>query len=615
MKTSESTAAAAAADAAAAEAQTARIAAVAASFTLVLAPALDAPTAVVAVAAPSSVSAAVDDAPAAISGGASVNARPAVSRSSSSSSEATGADSDLGHEAAMSANSGSDSELPEAAGPKARGMVCMFTWPCPREYPSDLAVRKSSRCLKPEDISKPELLNIFKAALLKHQLMADLVLWVAVAEKHKRYNRTSTTREVHYHIVMKMRSAFAHAKLKDTLARQGVRGEFTFKLIGLAANLKYILEPSSQKLPHDIDSAPEVWPAGTKLQPLLLISPQQAARNNVEVQNQKPQKQRTRLLWSEVTDLFVEHAIMSTKGAWQLAKRLKVDGQPLLWESLFAAPSVAALMNKFLEAWHERPSSGSLLTKCEFELRNFHVPAECREWVETEHKLKTLIIYGLPKRGKTELACALMLKVRPAGFHFLNTTDDLKRVDVEADEGLVIDETLFSDHTANDCKAWCDLKFQRFTQARNNNGKIPQGTPRIFTTNYPFEEFWPRDLLKADHIESIRRRMMWVSCAGDLRNFSPDQPNLDARTSSSRSVASKAQTPRRGSSSSSSGAPAVLQQILGALSPNTQQKISTVLISLTAGSAAPDPAAPEAERALPDEEDVFQHGGSLDYSD
>jgi len=507
----------------------------------------------------------------------------------------------------MSMNSGSDSDLPEGAAPKSRGMVCMFTWPCPREYPSELAARRKSCFLKPEDVSKPELLAIFKEALRHHQLLGDLLLWVAVSEKHKRYNKASLTREMHYHVVMKLRSTFAHAKLKETLARKGIRGEFTFQLVGLAANLMYILRSSSRKPPHEIDPSPEIWPPSTKLESLMNISPQQAARNNMEVDSKKPQKQRTRLTGSEVTDLFVEHSIVSTKGAWQLAKRLKIDGQPQLWETLFAVPSVAQLMAKFLEAWHERPASGTLLTTCEFPLSSFFVPRECEQWLQADHQTKTLIIHGLPKRGKTELACALMLRVRPGGYHFLNTTDDLRRVEVAADEGLVIDETLFRDHSPNDCKSWCDLKKQRFTQARNSNGRIPQGTPRIFTTNYSWQEFWPPGLLAPDQIESIQRRVLWLSCSSDLRKLAP-------------AIAAHASGDQSRDGASSSGAPSesanLLLRMLSTLSPGTKQKVTSAIHALDSCPAPPTvPTAPASANREPEEaeeEDVFGHGGSLD---
>ena len=59
---------------------------------------------------------------------------------------------------------------------------------------------------------------------------------------------------------------------------------------------------------------------------------------------------------------------------------------------------------------------------------------------------------------------------------------------------------------------------------------------RIFTTNWTWEEFWPQDAFKKQHIEAVRRRVLWVSVCQPLpRHCRPARPPLlPVRTSQNR---------------------------------------------------------------------------------
>ena len=60
---------------------------------------------------------------------------------------------------------------------------------------------------------------------------------------------------------------------------------------------------------------------------------------------------------------------------------------------------------------------------------------------------------GLGGLGKTELACALMKVVAPAGaFHFINKIDRLRDLVFTPGEGLVVDESCLADMEVDDVK-------------------------------------------------------------------------------------------------------------------------------------------------------------------
>ena len=129
-----------------------------------------------------------------------------------------------------------------------------------------------------------------------------------------------------------------------------------------------------------------------------------------------------------------------------------------------------------------------------------------------------LIIFGPGGWGKTEFACALMHSVAPAKrFHFLNRIDRLRETKFAKGEGLILDEVCFADRCVDDVKGLLDLAKTRSVQCRNKDGVVPKGTPRIFTTNWSWEAFWPREAFQAEHLVPIKRRILWVEIDKDLR--------------------------------------------------------------------------------------------------
>lgn len=112
------------------------------------------------------------------------------------------------------------------------------------------------------------------------------------------------------------------------------------------------------------------------------------------------------------------------------------------------------------------------------------------EW----NRKKALVLKGNAASGKTNWAIHQFNQ--PV---MINDIDDLKSLPDDCD-GLVFDEMLF-DKCAKKTQVYLtDLAFERTIRARNSNGTIPKGMPRIFTCNeheFVFGEY--------PH-ESVRRR-------------------------------------------------------------------------------------------------------------
>ena len=115
----------------------------------------------------------------------------------------------------MSENEGNSSEesADEVSNARVRGWCGQFVWACPRTYFSTPEARKAQKQLKPEDLSKKEFADLFKKVLKKFSLLACLVAFHIFGEPHKRFNPKTNKRELHYHLIFKFRSNFAHAKL------------------------------------------------------------------------------------------------------------------------------------------------------------------------------------------------------------------------------------------------------------------------------------------------------------------------------------------------------------------------------------------------------------------
>ena len=53
---------------------------------------------------------------------------------------------------------------------------------------------------------------------------------------------------------------------------------------------------------------------------------------------------------------------------------------------------------------------------------------------------------------------------------------------------------------------------------RNKDGYIPRGVPRIFSTNWEWDDFWPAAASLRKHAGAIDRRVFWVAITSDIRH-------------------------------------------------------------------------------------------------
>ena len=341
-------------------------------------------------------------------------------------------------------------------------------------------------------------------------------------EPHKRWNKATGVRELHAHLIFKCKAPFAHQKLQRDLIEHGVRGHFSFNLVGYSAYVAYCVLPSAKKLQADLDPEPWSWPT-TPMSVLLKVARDpprgQGARNGRE---EGKAWKRVHLTFSDLTDCFVENAVRSDKDAWTLAKRRKQDGDDILWNTLGKEKCVSSLVSKIWLAWSPDAIRSTLVQAVRYPLENFApaatVGAGVARWLEGDWKTKALILHGKGGLGKTGFARALMLQVAPArSFHFINRLDRLRDVDFGPGQGLVVDESCLGNLTIDEAKGLVDIEYSRDVQCRNRDGAIPAGTPRIFTTNWTWDAFWPRAALGAEHRDAVERRATWVSVEADLR--------------------------------------------------------------------------------------------------
>ena len=97
------------------------------------------------------------------------------------------------------------------------------------------------------------------------------------------------------------------------------------------------------------------------------------------------------------------------------------------------------------------------------------------------------VLWGDSGAGKTAFAVA----------HFrhplvCSTLDDLKKFDADVHDGIVLDDVDCSALTPEACIQLLDMDHDRSIQLRYHPACIPQGTPRVFTTNRAPEFIFPR---------------------------------------------------------------------------------------------------------------------------
>ena len=405
----------------------------------------------------------------------------------------------------------------------ARGACGQLVWPCPRQYPAEPGDRRRDKWLIPADLSKAEFGQLFKQICMKMGQGPNLVKVHVFDEPHKRYNKTTQQRERHKHLIFKMKNPFAHLRLQKELATHGVYAHFSFNLVGYVAYLRYCFVGSAKKLESDIDKSPWSWP-DMPLAKLRELCKEKAPELESNVAGGRGRKRKL-MTFSEVTDAFVETGIRTEKDAWTFARSRKADGDDTLYNTLGAAGCVTTLVAKVRRAWDcDRLPSGTLQKNSKFHLGWFKAAASISkslpQWISGGWQERALIFSGKGGLGKTELACALAHAVAPAKMHhFVNKVDRIRDVIFSPGEALVVDEACLAARDLDDAKGLVDLEHTRDVNCRNKDGTIPQGTPRIFSTNWPWHRFWPMGALDEAQVTAIERRVLWINVKVDLRKL------------------------------------------------------------------------------------------------
>ena len=450
-------------------------------------------------------------------------------RSSSSSSSA----SEDGVEMAEAQGSSSEDSM-EPAKAAERGMVGMWTWPCPRTYPKKREDRERQRCLKPADWDKATLCQKFRDVLQKRRLVANLQKMVIVVESHKKWDPESEQREKHYHLVAKFKAPFAHIRVNQDMSSLGANGKWSFNLCGFAAYLHYILRESSKKVGTDLDPQPFFWPSSFTIEHaneiMDKVSSSQLQRKgnsglkdhmeaNLQRKERPSKHQRKTLTFSEFTDIVVECKIQTEQQLYQVAKNQKKDGHDLLWNFLGQAKDPEQLLARCLRAWHCDKMPPTLLhTEWKYKIEDFDVPPEVWEWFTKYRLTRTLVLSGPGGCGKTALCAALM--AAHGSFYFLDKLDVVKRCLFQSTTSLLVDDVCLKGLSVDDCKSWLDNTVCRFAACRHSDGMLPPGM-RCFTTNWDKAGFLPHEANHLEHVTAISRRMWWVSVNKDLRKGQP----------------------------------------------------------------------------------------------
>ena len=415
-----------------------------------------------------------------------------------------------------------------------RGQVAMFTWPTPREYYRDYAQRKKSKILIPSDMTRDVLFSRFRKVMQGAGHWPKVTNVLIALEPHQRFRPDGSGREVHYHIAFKLSEDFAHRHIEVLFRLEGIHGFISKSLKGWLAYAEYLLCETPRKPAHCRDASPLLWPRGGPEAVEHLRGLCNTARQRMPTLTEavtgwkkKAPKRRRTLEWSEVISLVVENEIRDEATWWQVAKRQQTDqGDTLMINYVDRLRGKQGGLQKAIsDAWrhnraingHPVPSNICLHTTAKYALESFILSDEMKEWVREDHKSKALVLEGPGGIGKTQLAMALLLRVRQRVF-FIDDYEQVNQCHWTGIEGVLFDDVCMRHKGIDECKALFDMDWSRVVRCRYENGLLPEGTPRIFSTNHTRALFFPRDYNLAEHQHPINRRMLWLRVTRCIRD-------------------------------------------------------------------------------------------------
>ena len=397
--------------------------------------------------------------------------------------------------------------------------------------------RQQEKCLKPSDLSKKAFLQVFLDVCQARGSRHTIQKIIVVEEPHKRYEPGSDKRERHQHLAFLCNAHFVHCSVrKDLATKHGIHAFFTFNRSGFAAYVSYLLTEGPRKPGQDLDGDALFWPRSftrEKAMALTVARPQDAAqKKNKGKVTPAPaaEKRRTRLSFSEFTDFVVERNIQTVSRLWQAAKTEKLQGNVLVWNHVGSLPNAEKELHKVLAAWQPASQSSTLFTQSRYAVSAFSIPDGMKEWLKHETKTKALVVQGDGGLGKTEMVMACLVELCSA-VHFLNKMDALKKVRLLPHQAVVLDDISMARLEIDDVKAWFDLEKPRDCAGRHEDGFLPEGVVRVFTTNHKPGQFFPVEYFQDDaHRIAVDRRHRWLHVVEDLRRVdaAPSGPSASA---------------------------------------------------------------------------------------
>ena len=211
---------------------------------------------------------------------------------------------------------------------------------------------------------------------------------------------------------------------------------------------------------------------------------------------------------------------------WAAAKQEKVAGNNLPWNTLGSMQDPGRELTKILEAWHGRVGTGTLITKPDFPMDAFDPPPELLKWMSEDSGSKALIVEGDAGLGKTEM-CIAALHQLAGSVHFLSKLDQLKKIHIAAGQALLVDDLSLAATTADDTKAWLDVRKPRDVSNRHLDGHIPAQTIRAFCTNHSRATFFCTEY-HSNPVpkKAIDRRHTWITVDRDVRRLTGSQVQI-----------------------------------------------------------------------------------------
>jgi hypothetical protein len=391
-------------------------------------------------------------------------------------------------------------DVPPPSLAKARGRCGMFTWPCPRSWGATLNDRKFLNVLKPDDMSRQSV------SQLMVEFVPDVCKAVTAREPHKRRNPVTGEPEYHVHVVFESSTTFAFKNIEEKFRAHGVRGYFTFAGETFASLLSYVAQERAHKVHSDLDPSPFCHGFSSEEIPSIL-----------ETMPRKPQKKRTKLSFVEFTEVCVDNDLRDSVSTMRHAKKLRLEGDTLFYSHVGTlGAKLDAELDRVWQMWNSDTSSSLPRFFHEhppYPLSDYVIPEEVASWKAGQMGQRSLVLAGAANCGKTAFAKAILGKP----FWFLPTLEATNSVRILPDHAVVFDELCLHSETVDSAKAIMDVENDRHVRARFQNGFLPSGVPRVFTTNVSsLQMFLPHPRNDADW-DAMTRRVVFVHVQNTLR--------------------------------------------------------------------------------------------------